>query len=222
MPSWEDQTLGTMKRVALWLVQVVGVGNTFTKNQLRETFQGVSQVDRRMRDLRDFEWKIDTNREDDELEADQHRFVAQGIAVWEPGKGTRKTGGTITAAQRHEVLMRDGHMCRSCGIGPGETYVGTDATSQLDVARRQVRLPNGQIEMQLVIECNRCRIGNRNLVANVDDLLSRINLLPAYEKKILAGWVVDDARHLSELERIWADYRSLPAEARQHVKDALC
>jgi hypothetical protein len=221
MPSWEDQTLGTMKRVALWLVQVVGVGNTFTKNQLRDTFQGVSQVDRRMRDLRDFEWKIDTNREDDELEADQHRFVAQGIPVWEPGKGTRKTGGTISAAQRHEALMRDGHMCRSCGVGPGESYVGTDVTSQLDVARRAVKLANGRTATQLVIECNRCRIGNRSLVADLGEVLRRIERLPALEKKIFSAWVDQDARAFSELEAIWAEYRTLPAEARRHVRDAV-
>ncbi|WP_448319452.1 hypothetical protein [Streptomyces sp. CO7] len=221
MPSWEDENLGTMKRVALWLIQVVGVGNTFTKNQLRETFQGVSQVDRRMRDLRDFDWKIDTNREDISLEADEHRFVAQGIPVWEPGKATRKTGSTVSAAQRHEVLMRDGRMCRSCGIGPGEKYVGTDVTSQLDIARREVKLPDGRTEVQLVIECNRCRIGNRELTADLGDVLRRIERLPAMEKKIFSAWVGQDARAFSELEEIWADYRTLPAEARRHIKDAL-
>jgi hypothetical protein len=199
----------------------VGVGNLFTKNQLREAFHGVSQVDRRMRDLRDFDWKIHTNREDVSLEADQHRFVAQGIPVWEPGKATRKAGSTVSAAQRHEILMRDGRMCRSCGVGPGETYVGTDVVSQLDVARREVKLPDGRTEIQMIIECNRCRIGNRGLVADLGEVLGRIERLPALEKKIFSAWVDQDARAFSELEEIWAAYRTLPAESRRHVKDAL-
>jgi hypothetical protein len=221
MPSWRDTRLGTMRRAALWLVQEVGLGNTFTKSQLRDAFPEVSQIDRRMRDLRDFDWKINTNREDVELGTHEQRFVHQGAPVWEPGKAMRKRGVTITAAQRHEVLMRDGHKCRSCGVGPGETYVGTDVTSQLDVARRSVRLPDGKTETQLVIECNRCRIGNRELVADLGELLSRIDRLPAIEKKILSAWVEQDSRGFSEIEDVWASYRTLPAAARQHVKDAL-
>lgn len=221
MPSWQDSKLGTMKRAALWLVQEVGLDNTFTKNQLREAFPDVSQIDRRMRDLRDFDWKIHTNREDAGLGANEQRFVEQGQPVWEPGKGTRKSGATITAAQRHEILMRDGHKCRSCGIGPGDRYVGTDITSQLDVARRTVRLPHGQTEVQLLIECNRCRIGNRELVADLESVLRRIEVLPALEKKILSAWIDQDSRSFSEVEDVWAAYRTLPAEARDHVRDAL-
>ena len=56
MPRWDDANLGTMRRAALWLVEVVGEGNSFTKSQLREAFPEVAQIDRRMRDLRDFGW----------------------------------------------------------------------------------------------------------------------------------------------------------------------
>ncbi|MFD1833146.1 hypothetical protein ACFSJS_26380 [Streptomyces desertarenae] len=213
--------MGTMKRAALWLAQEVGLGNTFTKTQLREAFPDVSQIDRRMRDLRDFGWKIHTNREEAGLDTHEQRFVEQGIPVWEPGKAARKHGVSITAAQRHEVMMRDGHKCRSCGIGPGDRYVGTDITSQLDVARRSVKLPSGRTETQLVIECNRCRIGNRELVADLGEILIRIDRLPAIEKKILSAWVEQDSRSFSEIEDIWAAYRTLPTAAREHVKDAL-
>ncbi|MCK2237153.1 MULTISPECIES: hypothetical protein [unclassified Crossiella] len=221
MPSWMDTKLGGMKRVALWLIQVIGLGNTFTKNQLREAFPEVAQIDRRLRDLRDFDWKIHTNREDVGLGTHEQRLVEVGQPVWVPGKATRRAAVTVTAAQRHEALMRDGHKCRSCGIGPGEAYVGTDVTSQLDVARRDVLLPDGTTKTQLVIECNRCRIGNRELVANLGRLLGRINKLPAIEKKILSAWVAEDRRGFSEIEDIWAGYRTLPAESRVHVRDAL-
>ena len=221
MPPWNDAKLGTMRRAALWLVQVVGEGNTFTKNQLREAFPEVAQIDRRMRDLRDFGWKIDTNREDVSLEAHEQRFTQRGASVWEAGKGTKERTATITASQRHDLLMQDGHKCRSCGIGPGERYADTEITSQLDVARRQVRLPDGRRETHLVIECNRCRIGNRELVADLGKVLAQIGRLPTIEKRMLSAWIAQDARTFSAVEEVWAAYRTLPAEARNQVRATL-
>lgn len=221
MPSWEDKKIGTMKRAALWLVQVVGEGNAFTKTQLREAFPDVAQIDRRMRDLRDHGWKIDTNREDLELGASEQRFVLPGEPVWEPGKATKKNGVAVTATQRRELLLQDSHMCRSCGIGPGQVFAGTYEAAQLDVARREVRLPSRKTELQLVIECNRCRVGGRGLTADLGDVITRISRLPAFEQKILAEWVEQDERGFSELENLWAAYRTLPAESRAHVREAL-
>ncbi|MFD6156893.1 hypothetical protein ACFWF7_20170 [Nocardia sp. NPDC060256] len=221
VPSWEDSQLGAMKRVALWLVQNIGVGEMFTKSQLREAFPGTSQIDRRMRDLRDFGWRIDTNREDPALGSHEQRFVKQGDPVWEPGKATRKVGVTVTAAERHALMMRDGHKCRSCGIGPGEQYAGTYVASQLDVARRRVRMATGEVSVQLVIECNRCRVGGRDLTADLGDVLARIDQLPVYEQKMLTGWVEQDARSFSDAEALWADYRTLPADSREKVREVL-
>ncbi|GAD81847.1 hypothetical protein [Nocardia asteroides] len=221
MPAWNDPKLGTMKACALWLVHEVGVGELFTKGQLRDAFPGKSQVDRRMRDLRDFGWRIDTNREDASLGPHEQRFVKQGVAVWEPGKATRPAGATITAAERFEVMVKDGRKCRSCGIGPGETYAGTYVSSQLDVARRAVRLPNGDTTVQMVLECSRCRIGGRDSVADLGDVLDRVDKLPAYEKQMLSQWIERDARGFSEAEDLWGLYRTLPAESRDEVRDRL-
>ncbi|MCD0486172.1 hypothetical protein LO771_28260 [Streptacidiphilus sp. ASG 303] len=219
-PSWQDEKLGTMKRAALWLVQVVGEGNLFTKAQLREAFPGTSQIDRRMRDLRDFAWRIDTNREDLRLEAHEQRFVQMGEPVWEPGKAT-KSGLVPTATERRDLLARDGHMCRSCGITSGQLYAGTYEAAQLDVARRRVRTAAGSEEVQLVTECNRCRVGGRGLTADVGEVLARIDRLSELERRILAGWIGKDSRDFSALEQLWADYRTLPAEARRQVRSAL-
>ncbi|TDP41824.1 hypothetical protein [Nocardia ignorata] len=221
VPNWNDPSLGSMKRVGLWLVQEIGEGELFSKQDLRDAFPSVSQVDRRLRDLRDFGWRIDTNREDPALQAHEQRFVTQGEPVWEPGKATRKAGSTVTAAERHQAMSRDGHMCRSCGIGPGETYPGTYIASQLDVARRPVKLPTGQVDTQLVIECTRCRVGRRELVADLEDILTRIASLPRYEQQMLAHWVKQDSRTFSEAESLWAAYRTLPANSREKVREAL-
>ncbi len=88
LPAWNDDEakFGTKIRVGLWLVTEVRVGNTFTKAQLRDAFPGVEQVDRRMRDLRQHGWKIDTNKEDASLTPNELRFVQAGDEVWKPGK----------------------------------------------------------------------------------------------------------------------------------------
>ncbi|MGW1077135.1 HNH endonuclease [Streptomyces sp. NPDC002537] len=220
MPSWRDEKLGTMKRAALWLIAVVGEGNTFTKTQLREAFPDTAQIDRRMRDLRDFGWVIATNREDDELEPHEQRFVAQGIPVWEPGKATR-TSTTISMPQRRQIFARDGHICRSCGVTTGQSYEGSHERVQLDIARREVVQPDGSKTIELVTECKRCRVGGRELTAQLPTVLSRVRELGALERKIFAGWVAEDQREFSPLDRLWGEYRALPAESRDKVREAL-
>lgn len=221
-PSWTDEGFGTKKRVALWLVQEVGIGSVFTKEQLRTAFDGVSQVDRRMRELRDHEWQIDTNREDPALDPSEHRFVRQGVPVWEPGMASRKTTESVGAVQRRAVLMKDNYLCRTCGIGNGETYAdGHGATSHLDIARRRVTLPGGGIEVQLVTECNRCRVGGRDAECDLGAFASALKRLSLYEQKMLSSWVERDTRAFNEVEKLWGVYRTLPASARAEVRGML-
>ncbi|MFE1797801.1 hypothetical protein ACFW9L_16755 [Streptomyces sp. NPDC059517] len=219
-PSWTDTKLGTMKRAALWLVEMVGEGQIFTKEQVKEAFPGVSQADRRVRDLRDFGWQIDTNREDASLGPHEQRFVKPGEAVWEPGKGSRPAS-SITHTRRREVLARDGHFCRSCGIAPGETYAGTYESAQIDIARRVVRQPDGSESTELVSECNRCRVGGRGVETDLSSMLSRASALSALERRMLSEWMKHDRREFSEAEIFWADYRALPEESRAKIRAAL-
>jgi hypothetical protein len=202
---------------------VVGEGNVFTKGDLRKAFEGVSQIDRRMRELRSHDWQIDTNREDASLEPSEHRFVKKGTHVWEPGKGARKTGEAIGAGRRRAVLVNDNYLCRSCGIGNGEEYSAGDfsATSQLDVARRPVRRLDGKVEIQLVTECNRCRVGGGNEGVDVEAFVAELEGLSVYERKMLSAWMEQDSRGFSEVERLWGLYRTLPADARAEVRGTL-
>ncbi|PKW08065.1 hypothetical protein SAMN05428944_4845 [Streptomyces sp. 1222.5] len=220
LPSWQDSKLGTMKRAALWLVQVVGEGNVFTKAELREAFPDVAQIDRRMRDLRDFGWKIDTKREDVDLDANEQRYAQRGEPVWEPGRGTRPKSA-ITVNQRRELLAAYNHKCSSCGATPGDTYADSEVTAQLDVAKREVLLPNGTKALQYVVECNRCRVGGIGSTYDVPALLSEAASLPSLELDILKSWIKQDIRTFSSIENVWAKYRALPAEAREAFRDGL-
>ncbi|MEU3185863.1 hypothetical protein ABZ707_16915 [Streptomyces sp. NPDC006923] len=220
LPSWTDPKYGTMKSAALWLVTVIGEGNIFTKEDVKAAFPGISQADRRVRDLRDYGWQIDTHREDLTLGQHEQRFVKQGAPVWEPGKAT-KSGVTVTQTQRRDVLAKDGHLCRSCGIAPGETYAGSYESAQLDIARRTVKQPSGGEKVELVAECNRCRVGGRGQSTDLGAVLAGIADLGGLEQKMLAEWVSKDKREFSDVERLWAEYRLLPAESRAKVREAL-
>ncbi|MFC4083401.1 hypothetical protein [Amycolatopsis samaneae] len=211
-----------MKRVALWLIAEVGEGNVFTKEQMRSAFPGVSQIDRRMRDLRSFGWRIDTNREDPELSMAQQRFVKQGQPVWEKGMASRPASApAIGAVRRREIISKDGNMCRSCGITPGQFYAGTFEGAQLDIARREVVLPGGRREVQLVTECNRCRVGAKDLVADLPAVVDRVSALSPDQRELLASWIEAGERSFSQVERAWAEYRALPVDARDVVRGSL-
>ncbi|KOU35505.1 hypothetical protein [Streptomyces sp. WM6378] len=220
LPSWTDTKYGTMKRAALWLVTVVGEGSVFTKEDVKAAFPGVVQADRRVRDLRDHGWQIDTHREDLTLGQHEQRFVKQGVPVWEPGKAT-KSGSSITQTQRRDVLARDGHLCRSCGIGPGEIYADSYESAQLDIARRVVKQPAGGEAIELVAECNRCRVGGRGQSADLATVLNGVAGLGVIERNLLTGWVSEDKRGFGAVELLWAAFRTLPADSRAKVREAL-
>ncbi|MFD5510546.1 hypothetical protein ACFWIB_22600 [Streptomyces sp. NPDC127051] len=220
IPSWRNGQLSTMVRCGLWLVTEVGVGEVFTKTQLREAFPETSQIDRRMRDLRDRGWRIATNREDATLTPSEHRFVEMGAEVWKPGQSRVKPAAVVSAPQRRDILDRDDHLCRVCGIAAGEAYDGGIETAQLDLARREVVNPRG-VSVELVTECRRCRIGGRGRQTDVSGVLDRLDRMSLVEREHFAQWVAADRRDFSLLERLWGEYRSLPAESRGTVRQAL-
>ena len=140
--------------------------------------------------------------------------MKRGAEVWIPGQAKAKAQSTLTAAQRTKTMQQDNYLCRSCGIGSGETYEDGSSTAQLDIARRKVRLPNGKTETQLVTECIKCRIGGRSREEDLAGMVEQVKALSAIERQVLAGWIKADRRDRGVLERLWGHYRALPGEAR--------
>lgn len=222
MPSWQDKKFGSKVRAGLWLASEVGEGEVFTKGQLRAAFPDVAQIDRRVRDLRDHGWQIDTRREDESLHLDEQRFVKMGAEVWLPGQSrSPKEKSGLTAAQRTKVMVADSFLCRSCGIGAGEAFADGGQDAQLDVARRQVVMPDGSMEIQLVTECNRCRVGGRERTVDVAGVISTLERFSVLERDVFTGWLKADRRDASPMEKLWGQYRSLPEESRDAVRAAL-
>ncbi|GAB2845934.1 hypothetical protein GCM10027074_10990 [Streptomyces deserti] len=222
LPSWRDKNLGSMARAALWLLAEVGEGETFTKTKLREAFPDVAQIDRRLRDLRGYGWRIDTSREDPGLKQQEQRFVTRGAEVWIPGKAKApKHKNSLTATQRQKILHGDNYLCRTCGIAAGEEYGDSLEQAQLNVARRKVVLPDGAEEYQFITECKRCGAGGADRVVDQGAVLEMVEALSSMERQTLAGWIAADQRTLTPLDRLWGLLRALPEDSRKTVAEAL-
>ncbi|KUM91015.1 hypothetical protein AQI94_00770 [Streptomyces pseudovenezuelae] len=212
-----------MVRGALWLVQVVGEGNTFTKEQLRDAFPGISQADRRIRDLRDYGWVLFTNSDDARLVAEDQRFVRAGVPVWDPAaRRAAAPQKTISNKEKQAVLARDDYMCTVCGVSGGEAYLDdSNQSAVLSVTRRETVLPDGREQTLLVTECKRCRAGSDGSPARADEAMADIRALDPGEQKRLRRWIERGRRGSTPLERAWNAYRRLPADARDEVRAAL-
>ncbi|MEV7969425.1 hypothetical protein AB0O34_26085 [Sphaerisporangium sp. NPDC088356] len=224
LPAWDDTSskYGTKIRVALWLVSVVGEGNLFTKAQLRDAFPGVEQVDRRMRDLRPHGWQILTNKEDASLSPNELRFLKVGEEVWDPKKAT-SSGDTLSNKQRMAVFAGDDFMCVFCGISGGETYPeSAHETAQLAVTRRPVELAGGETVIQYVTECRRCKAGSPvNMMDSLPGMIDAIAALGPDEREVLASWISKGRRQPDSVDRLWSEYRRLPAGARKNIAEHL-
>lgn len=212
-----------MVRGALWLLQVIGEGGTFTKNQLREAFPGVSQADRRIRDLRDWGWILHSSTEEASLLTEDQRFVKAGVAVWDPQERRKAAPRkAIPSKERSAVLARDGYMCTLCGIAGAEPYRDDPVmTAVLSVSRRRVRTLDGsEIEM-LVTECNRCRSGQDNAPIRVSDVVATIDALSPGDRRRLLRWMERGRRGSTELDRAWEAYLRTPVTLRRKLAERL-
>lgn len=212
-----------MVRGALWLLQVIGEGNTFTKNELRDAFPGVSQVDRRIRDLRDYGWVVHSSAEDATLLREDQRFVSAGVPIWDSkARRANAPNKAISTKERQVVLARDGYMCTLCGIAGGESYPD-DAimTAVLAVSRRMVTSDDGRPKQIFVTECKRCRSGNVPAPLAAGDVVGYATELDPDDLRRLVRWMERGRRGTTELDRAWSAYLRVPPDERPRVAERI-
>jgi len=215
-----------MRRAAHWLATEVGVGNKFRKADLRRVIGDREQVDRRMRDLRQkFGWVILNYRDRPDLAPEEHLLVSVGDRVWEGGFRAPR-GDAVSAAVRRHVFDRDGNRCVVCGIAAGEEY------PTLPGVRARLTLghlvPKGRKGWNdpdnFRTECAICNEPARHLTdapVDIGLLKARTRELSRADKRRLAEWVRNERRAFPEVERLWIQWRQLPAAHRDEVRQLL-
>lgn len=210
LPDWRTFSGGTMKKAALWLAAMVGEGEIFTKDELRDALPGVSQIDRRVRDLRDHGWIIHTRSEDLDLELNEQRLVHIGAHVWSPEYRLPTKNSAPTSKQRREVLESSNHRCVACGATAGEPYFDDIlSTAKLTVTGSQ---DHGWIAV-----CQQCKRGG-SLPTSLAEFQLEYSALTESERDLFAKWTRIGSRESTPLDRVWDKYRHLGQDARSEAQ----
>jgi hypothetical protein len=204
-----------MVKSALWLLEEVGEGEVFTKEDLRKAFPGVAQVDRRVRDLRKYGWKILASTEDATLNAEEQRFVSKGLEVWIPSERRKVTDKTLSSKERTAILEAANFQCELCGISGGEKYPE-------DRNRSAVLLITSPNDGRSRVLCRLCSDGgNRATGYDGDRLLSELESLTSKERTTLKRWIVRGSRGPTVLDRVWNAFRTAPESTQTKFVDKL-
>lgn len=225
-PYWKDARHGAMRRAANWLATEVGEGNKFRKGDLRTAIQDREQVDRRVRDLRGKHgWIIYNYRDRSDLTPEEHLLVKIGDRVWENTYRAPR-GDAVSASVHRRVFDRDGNRCVVCGIAAGEEYPTLPGVrARLTLGHLVPRGRRGWNDPDnFRTECAICNEPARHLTGTGVDfelLKARIRELPRSDKQRLAEWVRNERRTFPEVERLWMQWRQLPASRRDEVRQLL-
>lgn len=204
----------------------IGEGSTFTKLELHEAVPNFSQVDRRMRDLRECGWVIDNYKVNPALKPNEYLVQKIGARIDLGERPPTPKRKTISGAKRRKVLELAGNLCAICGVPAGGTYP--------DLPGRRAVLTIGQIasddrfgpddDNNLQTECQRCNTevrdntadppGWESVLAHAQDIGTRA------DKARLLTWMIAQRRTPDDIERIFADWRRLPRDDQDRVMAA--
>ena len=125
-PAWDDPGAGgTMVRGALWLLAGRRRGQHVHEEPAPRRLPGISQVDRRIRDLRDYGWVVYSSAEDASLLREDQRFVKAGVPVWDPqARRANAPEKTISTRNARRSSPATG-TCARCAASPEASRIPT-------------------------------------------------------------------------------------------------
>ena len=209
-------------RAAAWLASEIGEGGVFTKEALRNAVPGMSQIDRRVRDLRDYGWIIEESRVGTGLGSSEQRLVKIGAPVWDKAARKAAKRSTINAKTREEVFARDGHACVRCGIAAGEAFDDEpDVKARLTAAHVYPNSLGGNASANdLVTACQRC---NEEIQAEThnyftgDQVWVQVQSLGGRDRERLVTRMRTNRFDADKVDRVWRAYKQLPGAERDRV-----
>ena len=164
----------TVDLIALHLVRQ-GVGYKFTiltLEQMNQELTGIprTELDRRLRSLRDINWVIHSRRSDKSLRTNEYRLVKVGDHCWRKEyrwpPGRTRCPGPI----RRSVFERD-KVCQLCGIAPGMPYPDhPQRRAYLTIGRKLPGSKGGSYTLSNCrAECDRCNLDSRDQAVDYND-----------------------------------------------------
>ncbi|MET7694169.1 HNH endonuclease signature motif containing protein [Streptomyces sp. NPDC005483] len=176
-------------------------------------------LNRRLRKLREFDWIIPSYKDDRTLPQDTYRLEAKGRRLWLATERKRANAGPkFSQRTRRIVLDRDGHRCKVCGVGAGESYPGEPGSkAKLTIGHR---VPQERLRARGAAddidnwrtECARCNETVRNELPDpeqYDEVTAEIKQLRKADLTLLLNWLRTGERSRSKLDRAYDRARQL-------------
>ncbi|WP_425954500.1 HNH endonuclease [Xylanimonas sp. McL0601] len=216
-------------KLAAWLMFNKRLGGTFTMRELRRVLgAGIADtsehLNRRLRELRKFKWRLDTAKDDSSLGTDEYRFVVAGAPIWLPGEKAAHKKFAPSAALRRRVYDRDGGRCVHCGRASREPD-GFGGIVTLTIGHRvpQARLNLRQADDNIdnwQTECTNCNSTVRDELPDphtLDEVLPAVTKMKRDEKRKLHAWLVARQRLRDDLDRTYDIARMLSENDRAEL-----
>lgn len=229
-PGKAHQKFGTEPRLAAYLHFNAKAGQILTLRKLREALGEPNRpndhehFNRRFRQLRKYGWSVLSSRDVAGLKQDEYRLEKLGDPIW-LGK-SKYTKKAVSAKVRRQVFDRDGRRCLICGIGAGEPYPDDPKKfARLTLGHfvaDSLRGPNDLANLRT--ECSRCNEPAREEAPrseSAEELWPRIRGLGRSDKTRLLRWIEKGLRDRDDVDRLFDQYRSLPAAQRDQLRTKL-
>ncbi|MEE1941645.1 HNH endonuclease [Streptomyces sp. TRM 70361] len=226
-------TFGGEPRIAAWLWFNKEIGETFTMREIREKLgkevaEDAEHLNRRLRELRKFGWKIPSHKEDRTLPVNTYRLEGRGKKIWIKAERTKRNA--VSGRIRRQVFERDGYRCKLCGVGSGEEYPRDPGSkARMTVGHRIPQERGGSSEPDnLRTECSKCNEELRDDMRNPEtyaEVLTEVKNLRTADLRSLLTWLQAGERTRSRLDEAFDRARMLShddySQLIKHLKSRL-
>ena len=165
------------------------IGKVVTTAELRDLCHPQVAFQRRIRELREEGWPIESHLDNANLKPGE--YVLTGEPPEKPTKSERRISNRVRA----QVLERDGNTCQACGIGADEEYPDTGRKALLQVGHIQDRAHYGGDDISnLRTLCARCNEGGKHLTQEPPTwswIFAQVRRTRRDHQKKLRAWLND-------------------------------
>ena len=164
------------------------VGEVVTIAEIRKA-SGIQSAPRRVRELREEGWPIDTHNDDARLKPGEYRLTDKP-----PPRELRRKPRRISKRIRAQVLDRDGSTCQLCGAGVGDDDpLDPSRTIRLHIDHIRDRAHDGpDTADNYRVLCSHCNEGARDFLAEPPSwswLLSQVRRASVDVQRKLLAWL---------------------------------